>query len=90
MTALTRDSRDQYDELGVLTVSGGIEVARTQERLEELNRRITSAISWGEPSELLTPAQVKELVPYINPEVILGGFHTPARRRSSTRSAPAR
>jgi glycine cleavage system aminomethyltransferase T/glycine/D-amino acid oxidase-like deaminating enzyme len=77
MTALTRDSTNQYIELGVHTVSGGIEVARTQERLEEFNRRITSSISWGEPSELLTPAQVKELVPYINEEIILGGFHTP-------------
>ncbi len=89
MTALTRDSTEQYIELGVHTVSGGIEVARTQERLEEFNRRITSSISWGEPSELLTPAQVKELVPFINEEIILGGFHTPASA-ASTRSAPAR
>ena len=78
MTALTRDSTNQYIELGVHTVSGGIEVARTPERLEEFNRRITSSISWGEPSELLTPAQVKELVPFINEEIILGGFYTPA------------
>ena len=35
MTALTRDSTDQYLELGVHTTSGGIEVARTQERLED-------------------------------------------------------
>ena len=77
MTALTRDSTDQYLELGVHTTSGGIEVARTQERLEEFNRRITSSISWGEPSELLTPTQVKEFVPFINEEIILGGFYTP-------------
>ena len=93
MTALTRDSTDQYIELGVHTVSGGIEVARTQERLEEFNRRITSSISWGEPSELLTPAQVKELVPFINEEIILGGFHTPGgrlRRLAPRRHADAR
>ena len=77
ITALTRDSVDQYVELGVYTVSGGIEVARSPERLQELNRRLTSSISWGEPSELLTPAQVKELVPYVNEEILLGGFHTP-------------
>ena len=77
ITALTRDSVDQYVELGVYTVSGGIEVARSPERFQELNRRLTSSISWGEPSELLTPAQVKELVPYVNEEIILGGFHTP-------------
>jgi glycine cleavage system aminomethyltransferase T/glycine/D-amino acid oxidase-like deaminating enzyme len=77
MTALTRDSTNQYVELGVFTRSGGIEVARTKERLEELNRRLSSSISWGEPSELLTPAQVKELVPYIDEQIIVGAFHTP-------------
>ena len=33
MTALTRDTNKQYEEMGVLTISGGIEVARTQERM---------------------------------------------------------
>ena len=93
MTALTRDSTDQYIELGVHTVSGGIEVARTQERLEEFNRRITSSISWGEPSELLTPAQVKELVPYINEEIYPRRLlHTGSRLRrlAASRHADAR
>src|SRR5919109_1612328 len=40
MTALTRDSARQYEELGVLTVSGGVEVARTSQRREELKRRL--------------------------------------------------
>src|SRR5918997_2370106 len=62
MTALTRDSARQYDELGVLTGSGGVEVARTTERLEELRRRESSATSWGEPdTRLLTPEEVLEL-----------------------------
>src|SRR5215212_4914730 len=43
MTALTTDSVRQYKELGVLTVCGGIEVARTEERMEELRRRMASA-----------------------------------------------
>src|SRR5574342_696836 len=64
MTKFTLDSVAQYKELGVFTQSGGIEVARTHERVEELKRRITSAKSWGvEPVELLTPAEVRELVP---------------------------
>jgi glycine cleavage system aminomethyltransferase T/glycine/D-amino acid oxidase-like deaminating enzyme len=78
MTALTKDSARQYAELGVLTVSGGVEVARTDARLEELQRRLSSATSWGEPeTRLLTPEGVVELVPYVNPDVILGGWHTP-------------
>jgi glycine cleavage system aminomethyltransferase T/glycine/D-amino acid oxidase-like deaminating enzyme len=77
MTAFTLESVRQYKELGVFTQSGGIEVARTPERMEELKRRIASSKSWGIDSELLTPAQVKALVPYLDDSVILGGFHTP-------------
>ena len=47
MTALTLDSMRQYDELGVFTESGGIEVARTEERMQELHRRMSSAHAWG-------------------------------------------
>src|SRR5689334_11541848 len=78
MTAFTLDSVRQYKELGVFTQSGGIEVARTPERMEELKRRIASAKSWGiEPVELLSPAEVRKLVPFVDDGVILGGFHTP-------------
>jgi glycine cleavage system aminomethyltransferase T/glycine/D-amino acid oxidase-like deaminating enzyme len=78
MTAFTVDSVRQYRELGVFTESGGIEVARTPERMEELKRRIASAKSWGiEPVELLSPAEVRKLVPFLDDSVILGGFSTP-------------
>ena len=78
MTRFTVESVGQYKELGVFTESGGIEVARTPERMEELKRRIASAKSWGvEPVELLTPGEVRKLVPFINHDVVLGGFHTP-------------
>ncbi|HZN89981.1 MAG TPA: FAD-dependent oxidoreductase [Thermoleophilaceae bacterium] len=77
MTALTRDSVKQYEELGVLTVPGGIEVARTEERMEELRRRMASAKSWGvDDVRLVTPAEVKELVPFIDESVIIGGFYS--------------
>jgi glycine cleavage system aminomethyltransferase T/glycine/D-amino acid oxidase-like deaminating enzyme len=78
MTTLTKESARQYVELGVSVTSGGVEVARTQQRMEELNRRMSSALSWGEEGcELLTPSQVVERVPYLNKDVILGGFYTP-------------
>ena len=77
MTDLTADSVRQYQELGVFTRSGGIEVARTPERIEELKRRMAASRSWGIESELLKPSQVVDLVPYVDPGVILGGFHTP-------------
>ena len=79
MTQLTLESVRQYEEMGVFTESGGIEVARTEERMQELARRMSSAKAWGiDGVSLLTPAEVKELVPYIDEEVIVGGFYTPS------------
>jgi glycine cleavage system aminomethyltransferase T/glycine/D-amino acid oxidase-like deaminating enzyme len=78
MAAFTIDSARQYKELGVFSETGGIEVARTTERMEELKRRMASSLSWGvEDVRLLTPAEVKEMVPFIDETVILGGFYTP-------------
>ena len=77
MTRFTLDSVRQYEELGVFTRSGGIEVARTRERVEELKRRLASAHAWGIEAELIGPSRVKELVPYMNEKIILGGFYTP-------------
>jgi glycine cleavage system aminomethyltransferase T/glycine/D-amino acid oxidase-like deaminating enzyme len=78
MTSLTLDSLSQYVEMDVFIKSGGIEIARTEERMQELQRRMASAKSWGiEPVSMLTPEEVKEHVPFINDELILGGFYTP-------------
>ncbi len=79
MTQLTLDSMRQYEAAGTLIESGGIEVARTEERMEELRRRMASAKSWGvDDVRLVTPAEVKELVPFIDESVIIGGFYTPS------------
>jgi len=77
MTDLTDDSSAQYKALGVFTESGGIEVARTEARCQELRRRASAAKAWGFPYELLSPAGVAELVPYLNPGAILAGLHLP-------------
>ena len=65
MTALTLDSMRQYEELGVRIECGGIEVARTEERMEELERRMVVGRVVGRraASSLVTPAEIKELVP---------------------------
>ncbi len=77
MALLGVQSANQYRDIGLSVDCGGIEVARTEERMNELNRRMTSATSWGVDARLLTPTEVKELVPFINDEVILGGFYCP-------------
>ncbi|MCW2893846.1 MAG: glycine cleavage system protein [Actinomycetia bacterium] len=77
MFELTRDSTEQYKALAVFTESGGIEVARRPERMQELRRRVTKAKAWGVPAEHLTPEGVQKLVPYLDPSVILGGGYFP-------------
>ncbi len=79
ITKLTADSVVQYKEMGVFTQTGGIEVARTEDRMQELHRRMQSAKAFEiEDTEILTPEQVKEKVPFIDESVILGGFWTPS------------
>jgi glycine cleavage system aminomethyltransferase T/glycine/D-amino acid oxidase-like deaminating enzyme len=46
--------------------------------MEELRRRMASAKSWGVEAHLITPGEVKALVPYVNTDIILGAFYTPS------------
>jgi glycine cleavage system aminomethyltransferase T/glycine/D-amino acid oxidase-like deaminating enzyme len=78
MAHLTLESQNQYIDHELNNTCGGIEVARKPERLEEFNRRMTSAKAWGIDARLVTPAEIKELVPFINEEILLGGFYTPS------------
>jgi glycine cleavage system aminomethyltransferase T/glycine/D-amino acid oxidase-like deaminating enzyme len=78
ITDLTLDSVRQYQEMGVFTQSGGFEIARTEERMEELRRRMSSAKAWGIEAELVDPAFVKEKVPFIEEDQFIGAFWTPS------------
>ncbi len=78
ITDLTLDSVRQYQEMGVFTQSGGFEVARTEERMEELRRRMSSAKAWGIEAELVSPEFVAEKVPFLDPTQIVGAFWTPS------------
>ncbi len=77
ITDLTLDSVRQYQEMGVFTQSGGYEVARTEERMEELRRRMSSARAWGIEAELVSPEAVKEKVPFIEIDELVGAFWQP-------------
>lgn len=78
ITDLTLDSVRQYKEMGVFTQSGGFELARTEERMEELRRRMSSARAWGIEAELVSPDFVKEKVPFIETDQFIGAFWTPS------------
>ena len=71
------DSVRQYKEMGVFTQSGGYEVARTEERMEELRRRMSSAKAWGIEAELVSPDHVVSKVPFLDKDKILGAFWCP-------------
>ena len=83
MTELARYTVQRYSELEhdgqpCFQAVGGIEVAATPERHAELKRRHGLATSWGLPSELLTPEQVAEKIPLLDPARIHGGYHVPS------------
>jgi len=77
MAMLTLDSQSQYEDMGVNVTCGGIEVARTPERMEELRRRMGSAKNWNIEAYLVSPAEIKEMVPFINEKILLGGAYFP-------------
>ena len=64
----------EYDGKKGAELSGGIELARTPERLTELKRRRGLGYSWGLEGEILTPKECKEKVPFLNEKEILGGY----------------
>jgi len=77
ITRLGYDSIDMYDEAGVYEQSGGIEVGRTEERLEEIKRRVASSKAFAQGGRVLNPDEVEEYVPYINKDILEGGFYSP-------------
>ena len=55
--------------------------------MEELRRRMARRRLGRRLARLVTPAEIKELVPFIDESILVGGFYTPERRR---RRLPAR
>ncbi|HLS02704.1 MAG TPA: FAD-dependent oxidoreductase, partial [Beutenbergiaceae bacterium] len=53
VTEIVLDSVAQYKEMGVHIESGGIEVARTEERMEEFRRRMSSSRVAGVESHII-------------------------------------
>jgi len=66
------DGQQAYNE------TGGIEVARSEERMAFLQRRVEHAKAWGIPEpQLLTPEEVTEHLPLVDESQILGGYYSP-------------
>ncbi|WP_435156558.1 GcvT family protein [Haladaptatus sp. DFWS20] len=66
------DGEQAYNEVG------GIEVARSEERMDFLRRRVEWGSSWGiEDPQLLSPEEVSDHLPQVDEDVILGGYYSP-------------
>jgi dimethylglycine oxidase len=58
---------------------GGIEVATTPERVQELKRRRGYALAYGiDGTELLTPSETADRIPILDPGHILGSYLVPS------------
>ncbi|WP_222914306.1 FAD-dependent oxidoreductase [Natrinema sp. SYSU A 869] len=65
-------------DAGVYREVGGIEVARSEERMDFLERRVEWAKSYGLPDpQLLEPEEVVEHLPLVDEDEILGGYYSP-------------
>jgi len=56
---------------------GGLRLASSPERLEELKRLVGMARSFGMPMELISPQEALKLFPIMNIEGVLGAVYTP-------------
>ena len=66
------------DGLSCFNQVGGLEVATTEERYEELKRKLGYAASWGIDARLIDAAECMKLYPLLNEELVLGGLHIPS------------
>jgi glycine cleavage system aminomethyltransferase T/glycine/D-amino acid oxidase-like deaminating enzyme len=84
MCRIAQDSVALYDSLEVDGERcwygvGGLELATSAERMQELRRRQGFARSYGiEGTELLTPAEAAERSPLLDPSTIVGAYWVPS------------
>ncbi len=57
---------------------GSLEIAQTPERWYELKRKIGNAKAWGLEAHLVTPSEIKSLVPIMRVDDLYGAFYVPS------------
>ncbi|GAB3455896.1 FAD-dependent oxidoreductase [Streptomonospora sediminis] len=56
---------------------GGLEIATTPQRWDDLHRKLGLARSWGLRAELVGPRECARMWPMLDPAQVLGGLYTP-------------
>lgn len=77
MSGLAKYTVEKLLSLDCFNQVGGLEVATTPERLEELKRRHGFASSWGIEARLVSPEECRKIWPLLDQDAVLGGLHTP-------------
>lgn len=72
LLSLEEDGQNCFNQVG------GLEVATTPERLEEIKRKHGYASSWGIEAHLISPEECLEKYPHLNKDLVLGGLHIPS------------
>jgi glycine/D-amino acid oxidase-like deaminating enzyme len=70
--ALKKDGQSCFNQLG------GLEIATTHERMEELKRKHGYAQSWGIEANLISAEECHQKYPGLNTSIVLGGLHIPS------------
>lgn len=72
LKSLVSDGQSCFNQVG------GLEVATTPERVEELKRKHGWATSWGVETRLLTAEECIKLYPLLSQDIVLAGLHIPS------------
>ncbi|KAH8809400.1 dimethylglycine dehydrogenase precursor [Xylogone sp. PMI_703] len=72
LKSLEKDGQNCFNQVG------GLEVATTIARLEELKRKHGYASSWGIEARLLSAEECAKMYPLLNKSLVLGGLHIPS------------
>lgn len=70
--SLEKDGQSCFNQVG------GLEVATTPARLEELKRKHGYASSWGIDAQILNAEECVRMYPLLSKELVLGGLHIPS------------
>ncbi len=71
MSALSADGQSCFNPVG------GLEIATTSTRLQDLHRKLGWAKACGIAARMLDPDECGRRHPLLDPKVVLGGLHTP-------------
>jgi glycine cleavage system aminomethyltransferase T/glycine/D-amino acid oxidase-like deaminating enzyme len=72
LLSLEKDGQSCFNQVG------GLEIATTPARLEELKRKRGYASSWGIEARLISAKECLEIHPHLNEDLVLGGLHIPS------------